>query len=845
MGKLSAYILGLFSALALSYYVLSSYYSPLIAWVGPIFGAPLIFILSLMFLVLGDALNHLILIPILIVIGVLIGLAARKGTRAISAAFTVYLSLYGFIFSSLFTLYLESKSKFTSLISSVGSSSISSSLPSPPPGTNFGTIMGEPLFSRIALTIEKIGETSLSSSLGSSGTSGLSSSGFVIVAGGAQQSILGFGGGIFGTLAEAFLPYIIINLVILMLSSGLTGRFLYRRIHKDKIGKKVKKQGKSKEVIVFILLALFVLSFAGALSPSSTSTGLQNIHFENGLYSFASPEHSFNGTGIFSTARLITGISSDSNHQFSVIGNNSNQDILSAGVIGMQGSSYNIFLNMALYNGNSNSNWIYSSGQTTSIFTLVAETDNLPQLFRSVENGLGVSKTISNSSITSSTLWNLMPQSVIVMAYNGTLANTSSSATTQVGNIMSQLGGSDGACIVRLSLGTSFIGLTDSNVSFYIYTFTTNQYSSENSMVSDLSGTISNSGSNQIFTSGMNSGYLVPGYTSGSVDSSIFIAGFVHSGIFSNEISKYLGINSTLSKGSSIVFDGGLFAKSRVVTSSSDIHMISGEQIYGYDGTIAFSSSSVNYGMLLGVPEGKTSANFTEIGSYTGSLGQQTNKVNQTIQPSGPFSMASIMMQSNHLYPANLQITTSITSSGTNDFTVKTTVINRDTNSISSVAINESSFATQYNGIATVTSGKLVSSIPLLSPGQSFSNTFTFTTSNPGFYSISQPSITYSMNGTSFTNYGTSTGASGPTPLVVTSINGVWFNSVNESQKFLDVTFLTNEIMPGFYLFDLIILLIIIADISLEVKSYKEWKREKAQSAQLAQSTQSQPPSKP
>jgi hypothetical protein len=101
------------------------------------------------------------------------------------------------------------------------------------------------------------------------------------------------------------------------------------------------------------------------------------------------------------------------------------------------------------------------------------------------------------------------------------------------------------------------------------------------------------------------------------------------------------------------------------------------------------------------------------------------------------------------------------------------------------------------------------------------------------------------MNGTSFTNYGTSTGASGPTPLVVTSINGVWFNSVNESQKFLGVTFLTNEIMPGFYLFDLIILLIIIADISLEVKSYKEWKREKAQSAQLAQSTQSQPPSKP
>ena len=62
MGKLSAYIVGLFSALALSYYVLFAYYSPLIAWMGPIFGAPLIFVVSLMFLVLGDALNHYILL---------------------------------------------------------------------------------------------------------------------------------------------------------------------------------------------------------------------------------------------------------------------------------------------------------------------------------------------------------------------------------------------------------------------------------------------------------------------------------------------------------------------------------------------------------------------------------------------------------------------------------------------------------------------------------------------------------------------------------------------------------------------------------------------------------------
>ena len=837
MGKLTAYIVGLFSAIALSYYVLSSYYSPLISWVGPIFGAPLIFILSLMFLLMGDVLNHLILIPILIVVGVLIGLGARKGTKAIGAAITVYFSLWGFIVSSLFSLYLESKSKFTSLVSSVSSSSISNGLPPPPSGTNFGTIMAEPLFSRIALTVEKIGQTSLSGSFGSTGT-GLSSTSFSIISGSGPSSFLGIGGinvsGPLGILAEAFVPFIIVNLIIIMISSGLTGRFLYRRINKDKIAKKAnkeKKQGKTKEVIVFIILALFVLSFAGAFSPYSVSTTQQNFHNDNGLNSYASlGNYPLNRNPVFSTTKLVTGISSNNNPQISTSGNNSNQDILSAGVIGEQGSSYNIFLNMALYSGNSNSNWIYASGQTSSIFTLVAETDNLPQLFRSIENGLGVSNTISNSSITSSTLWNLMPQSVIVMAYNGTLANTSSYATTQVGSIMSQLGGSDGACIVQLSLGTSFIGISDSNISLYIYTFTANYYNSENSMVNDLSSTISNSGSNEIFTSGMNSGYLVPGYSSSSVDSSIFIAGFVHSGTFSNEISKYIGINSTFSKGSSIVFDGGLFAKSHVVTSSSDVHTISGAQIYGYDGTIAFSSSNANYGMLLGVPEGKSSANFTIIGSYTGYSGQLSKTANQTIQPNGTFSLTSIELQSKHLYPANLQITTSITSSGSNTFTVETSVINRDSNSISSVAINESSFASQYNGEVTITSGKLISSIASLSPGQNFTNTFTFTANNPGAYSISEPPVTYSMNGTSFTNYGTSIGVSGPTPLVVTSINGVWYNSLNESEKFIGITFLTNEIMPGFYLFDLIILLIILADIAFEVKSYRKWKRERQNS---------------
>ena len=55
--------------------------------------------------------------------------------------------------------------------------------------------------------------------------------------------------------------------------------------------------------------------------------------------------------------------------------------------------------------------------------------------------------------------------------------------------------------------------------------------------------------------------------------------------------------------------------------------------------------------------------------------------------------------------------------------------------------------------------------------------------------------------------------------------------------------------MPGFYLFDLIIILVIIADIGNELKTYKEWKRERAKAAETkpaeTKPAQSQPPSKP
>lgn len=830
MGRFLAYLVGFFSAVALCYYLLSPFYSPLINWVGPTFGAPLIFILTLLFLLLGDALVHLVLIPILILIGIIIGIVAMKGGRAVWAAVGVYFSLWGFIGACALSLYVESKSKFTTLTSTIGSGSISNGFPPPPGGTTIGTIIAEPLFSRVFLTIQKV------ASSGFNPASSGGSSTFIISSASRSKysNFLAIGGvnlnGFINTVLMVFLPYLIINLAIILITAGLMGRFIYRRTNKSAIPRKQKKGQKTREALLFILIILVMASFVGVYTPHATSA----IHDNGNNYMNSPAYNSFSNYNnatypVLSASNLVTSIGTGASQNANVMaGNYTNQDILSAGVIGTQGSSYNIFLNMAAYSSQSNSNWIYESAHSSSIITLVAQTDNLPQLFRSVANGLGISHQIGSSGVIGSSFWNLMPQSVIVMAYNGTLANTSGPAHSEISSIMSQLGGSNGTFIVELSLKTSFLNISASNVTLYVYAFTSNYYRSENAMVNDLSSSISNTGSNKIFVSGIRSGYLVPGYFSNSVDSSIFIAGFVHSGIFTREIMKYIGLNSTMNSQSSLVFDGGLFAKSGVVTSSSSVHKISGAQIFGFNGNVSFSDNQANYGILLGVPEGTNSSNFTIFTNYKGFPSQFKGDINVTNAPGGTFSMNAIAMTSNHLFPANIQVNTVISSNGGNEYTVTEKVINNDTSTLTSVSINDTSFYSEYMGAINITSGSLVATDPTLSAGQNFTNAFSFTTSNPGVYSISQPVVRYNMNGTTFSKYGDSAQVTGQMPFFTSGINEVWYNSASQAVARSGYNFIIYQIFPGFYFFDLILILIILGDIALEIRAYKRWKKWKA-----------------
>ncbi len=129
MGKLAALLAGTFAVLILSYYLLSPAYSPLIDWIGPFIGYRLVFILGLVYLLLGNPLGRMTLLVSWILIGVVIGLAAGKTGRAIGVSLLVYSISWIMLGLAAFSLILS-----LSNLSRIINTSVLGVVPS---GTNF------------------------------------------------------------------------------------------------------------------------------------------------------------------------------------------------------------------------------------------------------------------------------------------------------------------------------------------------------------------------------------------------------------------------------------------------------------------------------------------------------------------------------------------------------------------------------------------------------------------------------------------------------------------------------------------------------------------------------------
>lgn len=248
MSRFSSFIIAAVVSLSLGYYLLSSYYSPLLNWLGPVFGSDMYFSLGLLVLVMGNPFSYALVFVSWLLIGITIGITARRILRSISITISIYFFLWGVIIGSLFSYFI---SFVPSLAAGGGSLSGLDGLTGvlnlvPPPGTNLASILFEPVLYQVFLKFLSIHITSgspIKSAVGS--FEGLFYGpiiSFVICAGSAGvvshfiKELAESGGGGKGSrsinrsLKPALVFLIAILLVIILTTSVVAVPFQYKKI---------------------------------------------------------------------------------------------------------------------------------------------------------------------------------------------------------------------------------------------------------------------------------------------------------------------------------------------------------------------------------------------------------------------------------------------------------------------------------------------------------------------------------------------------------------------------------------------------------------------------------------
>ncbi len=771
MGKLSAYIFGMAVALALCFFVLSSYYTPLLNWFMPDFGPPIIFIFTILFLLLANPIKWPIVIVSMVIIGAVIGISSRKGTRAVAATVTVYLSLWGFAASALFAILSAMGFLSGNFLSSGSTSGTSPFAVSPvPPGTTISTIMAEPLIGRISAVLSTL----------------LGSSSFLPVSGSSSTTTSPVS---FTPIIMSFLPYAIVNVVILALSAGLTGRLVGKIARKERMSM-FKKENSTKTLVLIILTVLIAAAFIPAYNVGTPSPGTQN----------AGPYVSF-PLSVMAGAMISAPVSQ--------------QYILGGALVGTQGNLYTIYGNVAPFSS-SGKNWY--NGPSNSA-TLIVETDNLYPMLQSLSYEIG--SNISMPSGISSNYANIIPQGIVLMFFNGTANQTSAMASAELSDLKSA--GINNTLPIFSTNSISIGGFG----SLYLYSFDANQYSSENSITNSLNGTISYSGTASIFDNQIHNGYLVPGYTSSSVNSSIFFAGYISGGTLTGDIFKSIGIN--VSTGTSFAAEGGIFMKEGFAHSSSTNHTFSLASMLNYNGNIAFSDSNALYGMFMGAPEntnGSTSYNTSVITTSKTLSGIVPSKSPTLVATGFNALTTNYSVNSAYQYPANISVSISTKYLGNDLYSINTTVMNHDSSPISGVSIDERPFLSTYNRTVTITSGSdYLKSSGTLSQNQAFTMAYTVKVSNPGIYVISGTKVNYTENGTSYTYDAAQASLTGQNATFLSSVNGIWKASASFTATQFGIPYVIDQIYPGIYVFDLLPLLLLVIDIAVEIRAFKRWRK--------------------
>lgn len=816
MGKLTAYLAGVAVSLVLVYYYLSTFYAPLVQWVSPYLGPDIAVIMGIAFLFLGDPLHWPVIIAIWILLGVVVGIGARKGSRAVGAAVLVYYTIAGFLGLAFFSMVVgQGGSVLSGSFSGATSlSALASGSLAPPPGTNLYTILTEPLMGRMISVISIIS--------GSLSTGGLSVNAAVALP-------LLTGGSSYYALVEKiiliFLPSMIANFALFLVVSGIMGWYLNRLINPGK--KQGGKKGRNAVVTVVSLIAVLMvvsmLPFGGpqpinnhttALMAYSNSADTSNSQFLN----VQTPITYMEGQ----TASSVSGVNLSQ-----VSGIN-----YAAGVVGRYGDLYNVFSYVGRPNSSSPAGWAGVARNYSSFFTMIAFSGNISSMVSAMESDslFGLSSSFSSSQGIGGTFdryLNLIPGVTIVEDFPGNYSQTYSLASNESSLIALSMNLSHVSILASFTLPSGYIANISTASTLYLYGSGSASEYSEYSALNSISAYLPETGTYRIFSNGIRDGYLVPGSTDSSVNSSLMIVGYLNSRAVENMISGAVGSgNLTSLLGNGVYFAGGVFQKSSVFFSPPFKSRIAASEIMNYSSSVSFPSNATVYGLTFSLPEEQTSGNetysyfsYSNINDLPSSLSGTGSSI--PVNYSTSLQLSQVVYNVTQTFPAHISIYISTRFLGNDTVLVNTTFHTLSGTVINNFNLSEYGLISSYPGLVTLVSGQPnVTVADLGSTPENYSYSVHF--KNPGTYVMPAPLVSYNFNGTLFTYSYTDPVIVIPLPSVLSTVNLMEYNSALLVSRLAGAPILVSAILPGFYVFDLIPLALVLIDIPLEYRWFRK-----------------------
>ncbi len=281
MGKLSSIILGTIGVLAVSYYFLSSAFSPVTSWFGPLIGYKLTLLLGLMYLFAGNPFHHPVLILAWALIGFVIAISSRRILRAILSAMVVYtLSLVFAVMAVASLLFQFIPSSLPGAVSSptvpaTGGFPTISLLPPTPPGSDIISVLNEPVIGTFINSV----------------LSALSSQSSRLATGSGPASLtdrLSF--------LDPLILHVVENSIIFIFLAGLLAYLIREGI--GRLGTRGRETGVAQKAVALFIVAIILISFllSHTVAGPAGSPSISDMLKTDGIH--AGPGKANSSTGV-------------------------------------------------------------------------------------------------------------------------------------------------------------------------------------------------------------------------------------------------------------------------------------------------------------------------------------------------------------------------------------------------------------------------------------------------------------------------------------------------------------------------------------------------------------------